>query len=177
MCVFCFVHPLEKFRTGRKKTRGVVEDRPREWTAEVKRLWDNTYDEEYARLIRRVSTRCSLLHHNASLTIPPAFGVTGESQVRSPNSSLISWKTTVSTFIPHSGSRRPCGPVISKITRSSMLSFRTCWSQHHDRKDLTERGRLQTSRHGWGSIPIGSWRNWRNGVPSPRKRSMHSARK
>ena len=50
--------------------------------SEVKRLWDNTYDEEYARLIRRVSTRCSLLHHNASLTIPTAFGVTEESQVR-----------------------------------------------------------------------------------------------
>lgn len=26
--------------------------------SEVKQLWDDTYSEEYARLIRRVSTRC-----------------------------------------------------------------------------------------------------------------------
>lgn len=67
-----------------------VDEKLEEWSKtgqesvrpEVKQLWDDTYDEEYARLIRRVSARCLLLHHDASLTIPPAFRVTEESQVR-----------------------------------------------------------------------------------------------
>lgn len=50
--------------------------------SELKQLWDDTYGEEYARLIRRVSTRCLWLYHKASLTIPSAFGATEESQVR-----------------------------------------------------------------------------------------------
>lgn len=36
--------------------------------SEVKQLWDDTYDEEYARLFRRVSTHHLKLRHSSSLT-------------------------------------------------------------------------------------------------------------
>lgn len=50
--------------------------------SEVGELWDNTYDKEYARLFRRVSTHHSLLCLPASLTPPSAFGIAEESQIR-----------------------------------------------------------------------------------------------
>jgi hypothetical protein len=48
----------------------------------VKQLWDDTYDEEYARLFRRVSTHCLLLRLDTSLTLLSAFGIAEESQIR-----------------------------------------------------------------------------------------------
>ena len=50
--------------------------------SEVKQLWDDTYDEEYARLFRRVSTCCLWLRRDTSLTLPSAFGIAEESQIR-----------------------------------------------------------------------------------------------
>jgi len=46
--------------------------------SEVRELWDNTYDKEYARLFRRVSTHHFLLLRCASLTPPSAFGTAEE---------------------------------------------------------------------------------------------------
>lgn len=69
---------------------GVNEKKLEEWSkvgqesvrSEVKQLWDDTYDEEYARLFRRVSTHCSWVRHDASLTLLSASGIAEESQVR-----------------------------------------------------------------------------------------------
>lgn len=49
--------------------------------SEVKRLWDDTFDEEYAKLFRRVSTCCLWLRHGALLTLFSAFGIAEESQI------------------------------------------------------------------------------------------------
>ena len=50
--------------------------------SEVRKLWDNTYDEEYMRLFRRVSAYHLLLRSHTSLTLPSAFGIAEESQIR-----------------------------------------------------------------------------------------------
>ena len=49
--------------------------------SEVRELWDNTYDEEYARLFRRVSAHHLLLRLSASLIPPSAFRIAEESQI------------------------------------------------------------------------------------------------
>jgi len=49
---------------------------------EVEQLWDDTYDEEYTRLFRRVSIQCSWLRLDASLTPSSAPGIAEESRIR-----------------------------------------------------------------------------------------------
>ena len=50
--------------------------------SKLREVWDNTYDEEYARLFRRVSTHHLLLRLHALLRPPSAFGISEESQIR-----------------------------------------------------------------------------------------------
>jgi len=50
--------------------------------SEVRKLWDDTYDEEYARLFRRVSARRLWLRRDGSLTLSSASGIAEESQIR-----------------------------------------------------------------------------------------------
>ena len=50
--------------------------------SEVKQLWDDTYDKEYAGLFRRVSTHRSWPRCDTLLTPALAFGIAEKSQVR-----------------------------------------------------------------------------------------------
>jgi hypothetical protein len=67
----------------------VSEQKLEEWSkagqegmrSELKQLWDDTYDEEYARLFRRVSIYRLCLCRDVSLTPVSAFGATEESWV------------------------------------------------------------------------------------------------